>query len=120
MTWHGISPQKLTTSNIAFDVLQTGYTLAAAAKVPLITINEPIYISTGVNMNLRYDAFYPRWAYDEYRQLLPQADIIDLWNLIPFDQFTDSPVHLTPAGSHTLAGSVGSALMPDCREGVAY
>jgi hypothetical protein len=31
---------------------------------------------------------------------------LDLWNLVPADQFTNSAIHLTPAGEAMLAGSV--------------
>jgi len=109
VTWQGFQPQPLTTDNLAFDVLEAGR--GVVGSVPLIIINEPIFISSGVNSDVRYDFFYPRWAYDAYRQLLPAAQIIDLWNLISSDQFTDSAVHLTPAGSRQLAAKVGELMM---------
>ena len=98
-----------------FDVLKAG--ISRALPVPVLIINEPIFVSSGVNSDLRYDAFYPRWAYDNYRELLTTQskdndwNFVDLWNAISADQFTDSAVHLTPAGSHQFADIVGSAMM---------
>jgi hypothetical protein len=110
LSWQGFKPdQQLTTDNLAFDVLQAGVSIAG--KVPVILINEPIFISHGVNSDLRYDFFYPRWAYDNYLRLLQNTNIVNLWNTIPSDQYTDSAVHLTPAGSHQLADKVGEILM---------
>jgi len=87
----------------------------------MLIINEPIFISSGANSDLRYDSFYPRWAYEEYRDLLSQQaktqgwTYLDLWNVIPADQFTDSPVHLTPTGSQQLADKVGAAILQAAR-----
>jgi hypothetical protein len=87
-----------------------------------LVVNEPIYISSGQNSDIRYNSFYPRWAYDQYRQLLAtwtgstqmllQADhnYLDLWDVIPLDEFTDTPVHLTPEGTRLLAERIGAEL----------
>jgi hypothetical protein len=115
VTWHHFKPQSFTTDDLAFDVLNAG--LAIAGKAQVIVINEPIFISNGVNSALRYDFFYPRWAYDSYRDLLQKQaaaqgwNYVDLWNLVPPDQFTDSAVHLTPTGSRQLAEKVGEVLV---------
>lgn len=95
---------------LAFDVLAAG--IAHAGDVPLLLINEPIFVSTGQNSHLRYNLWYPRWAYDQYRALLAaeaaahQWQYVDLWDVVPPDDFTDSPVHLTPAGTAVLAGHI--------------
>ncbi len=113
--WQGLSPQPLTSDNLALDMLTAG--VGVAGSTPMLIINEPIFASSGANSDVRYDSFYPRWAYDEYRALLKQQahtqhwTYLDLWNTIPADQFTDSPVHLTPAGSHQLADQVGAAIL---------
>jgi hypothetical protein len=68
-----------------------------------------MYISDGVNSDLRYNSFYPRWAYDQYRQLLGEKAqsegwfYLDLWDAVPPQEFTDTPVHLTPQGSRQIA-----------------
>lgn len=87
-----------------------------AGSVPLWIINEPMLISSGKNSNLRYNFFYPRWAYDQYRQLMhTQAHgrgwyYLDLWDIVPEDQFTNSAIHLTPTGEAVLAGRIAVEL----------
>ncbi len=100
-------PQPLTESELAFDVLSAG--LQLAGDKPVLIVNEPIFISEGENSDLRYNFWYPRWAYDEYRtQMQSHADsagwnYLDLWDSIAADEFTDSPVHITAEGTHQLA-----------------
>ena len=54
----------------------------------------------GQNSDIRYNFFYPRWAYDDYRALLgSQAaargwPYADLWDAVDNDQFTDSLIDL--------------------------
>lgn len=104
------SPAVITPHDLAFDVLEAGVERAGA--VPIVLINEPIYISDGANSDLRYNAFYPRWIYDRYRDLLREwinqrgIPTLDLWNRIAPDQFTDTPVHLTPAASAQLSDEI--------------
>ena len=78
-------------------------------SVPITIINEPMFVSSGMNSDVRYNAFYPRWAYDQYVTLLAgQAKAsgwryLDWWGRMNPNDFTDSPVHLTPAGSRQLS-----------------
>lgn len=101
------APRPLTAGDLAFDVLAAG--LARAGDTPVWLINEPTFISDGANSDVRYNSFYPRWAYDQYRELLAAAaadagwNYLDLWDAIPPDEFTDTPVHLTPTGNRMLA-----------------
>ena len=103
-------PSQLTTDDLAFDVIQAGHELVG--DVPLILINEPIFISDGENSDLRYNIWYPRWAYDQYREIYAEEAeandwvYVDLWDRIAAEEFTDSPVHLTPEGSSQLAEMV--------------
>ena len=100
----------LTPNDLAFDVLQAGVSTAGA--IPLILINEPTFISSGQNSNLRYSSFYPRWAYDQYRALLAQEAAahqwryLDLWDTVSPEEFTDTPVHLTAEGTNVFAESL--------------
>ena len=93
--------------------------VARAGSVPVVLINEPIFISDGANSDVRYNSFYPRWAYDAYRVLLAERAAaegwryLDLWDAIPPDEFTDTPVHLTPAGARLLAEKLVAALEPE-------
>jgi lysophospholipase L1-like esterase len=104
----------LTDSDLAFDVLAAG--ISRAGSIPIIIINEPMFISTGTNSDLRYNAFYPRWAYDQYRDLLQKYatdhgwNYLDWWDRINPAEFTDSPVHLTAAGSRQLSSWLATAI----------
>ena len=106
-TFQTLKPQTFNPSDLAFD--QIASAKQSVGDTPLLIVNEPIAIATGKNSDIRYNFFYPRWAYDQYRELMPkQADqlgfrYIDLWNAIPSAEFTNSAVHLTPAGSRMLA-----------------
>jgi hypothetical protein len=108
------APTTLNESDLAFDVLRAG--MARVGDMPILIVNEPMFISSGRNSDLRYNFFYPRWVYDQYRALLAEAAeaevwaYADLWDVIPPDEFTDSPVHLTPAGSRQLASHLIPAL----------
>ncbi len=109
--WQNFSePITLTAVDLAFDSLAAGVQMAG--EVPVLIVNEPIFVSDGRNSHLRYNLWYPRWAYDQYRVLL--ADIaaenewqtLDLWDTIPPAEFSDTPVHLTPAGTAVFAAEL--------------
>lgn len=115
-TWQGIDEAQGLTGRLAIDALAAGAALAGNAGVDLLLVNEPMFISAGANSGLRYNAFYPRWAYDEYRRQLAAWAVAtatpyhDFWDLLPPDTFTDSPVHTTPDGSRALAAALRAAL----------
>ncbi|MGB8214775.1 MAG: hypothetical protein WCE68_14555 [Anaerolineales bacterium] len=114
-TFDGMRPPTLDETKLAFDVLEAG--LRAAGKTPVLLINEPMLISTGKNSAIRYNFYYPRWAYDQWRQMMLQKaadqgwNYLDLWNLVSADQFTNSAIHLTPAGEALLAGQVEQSIL---------
>ncbi|MCL4254062.1 MAG: hypothetical protein KJ043_09815 [Anaerolineae bacterium] len=93
------APQTLTTDDLAFDMIVAGHEMVG--NIPLILVNEPMFIADGRNSDVRYNNFYPRWAYNQYRELFTQlADeqnwrYCDVWDAMPPDSFTDSPVHMT-------------------------
>ena len=70
-----------------------------------------------VNSDIRYNFYYPRWAYDQYRQYLADASrtqgylYLDLWDAVPSTEFTNTAIHLTPQGSALLAGLLGEAII---------
>ena len=75
-----------------------------------------MYVSDGENSDARYNAFYPRWAYDQYREMLAETattegwKYVDLWDAIPPEEFTDTPVHLTPRGVGIVADLLAEIL----------
>ena len=106
--------QPLEERDLAFNLLARGKEIAG--KAPLIIINEPMFISDGKNSDVRYNFFYPRWAYDPYRERMPKLAAeqgwryVDAWNLVPPSEFTNSAVHLTPTGSKLLAQKLAESL----------
>ncbi len=106
-SFHGLQPPTLDPNDLAFDVLEAG--VNAANGVPVLIVNEPMYLSDGANSDIRYNFFYPRWAYDQYRTLLASRcgvnewRCLDLWDLVPAEEYTNSAIHLTPTGEGLLA-----------------
>lgn len=100
---------------LAFDILQSG--IEMAGDIPVLIVNEPMFISQGLNSDIRYNFYYPRWAYDEYRHLLEKRSeqsgwhYLDLWDTIPPTEFTNTAVHLTPYGVTVLADRLRSAIL---------
>ncbi len=108
-SWLDVAAERpLTGDDLAFDVLRAG--LARAGDVPVVLVNEPMFIADGENSDIRYNAFYPRWAYDQYRAIMAETaaaegwTYLDLWDAIPPPMFSDTPVHLTPEGVARFAG----------------
>jgi hypothetical protein len=102
---------------LAMEVLRAGM----STSVRTLLVNEPILISNGANGNIRYNFYYPRWAYDEYRQMLAEAAVknnwqyLDLWDFVPMNEFTNSAIHLTPHGESLLAGKIAEAIQTSCK-----
>lgn len=117
--FHDLQPPHLTESDLALDVLQAGRALAG--NVPLLLVNEPMAISQGQNSRLRYNFFYPRWAYDDYRQIIARWTTahgwayLDVWEAIDPSEFTNSAVHLSPRGSRQLAELLSPAILAAAR-----
>lgn len=85
----------------------------------MLIVNQPIFIADGANSDLRYNAWYPRWAYDDYRRLMVNAAsangwaLLDSWDALPPAVFTDSPVHFTPEGAQLLADQIAARFEAD-------
>lgn len=115
LSFHTLQPPTLRQEDLAFEILQAG--VARAGAVPVLFINEPMFVADGQNSDVRYNFFYPRWAYDQYRPMLAEQaaqngwHYVDLWEAVPNTEFTDSAVHLTPAGSALLAVKVGQLIL---------
>lgn len=101
-TFHEWSEGEMGPDDLALDVLLAGK--QAAGEIPILFVNEPILISEGLNSDIRYNFYYPKWAYDEYRQILADLTFtedlpyLDLWNIVPENEFTNTAIHTTPAG----------------------
>lgn len=101
--FHGWTSGTLPLDQLATDILSAGVELAG--DVPVLVVNEPILISEGENSDVRYNYFYPCWAYDQYRLAMAERSVyapweyVDLWDFIPEEEFTNSAIHLSPEGS---------------------
>ncbi len=115
-TWKGYLPPDLPEHALAFDVLDAGARMTKEGGADFILVNEPILISEGRNSDIRYNFFYPRWAYDRYRhRLLSHVQqrgwrYLDAWKVVPQSEFTNSAVHVTPAGSRLLAEQLAALI----------
>ncbi len=116
LSFHGLQPPALRETDLAFEVLDAGF--RAAGETPVLLVNEPMFLSRGENSDLRYNFFYPRWAYDDYRRLLGERaersgwNYLDLWNLLPDSvHYTNSAIHLTPQAEAVLAERLVEAIL---------
>lgn len=113
-SFHDITPPTLSPSDLALDILEAGVVMAK--NTPIIFINEPMFISQGENSDIRYNFYYPRWAYDDYRKFLEQEmllnnwNYLDAWDSISGEEFTNSAVHLSPNGSQEFAQLIKKAI----------
>jgi hypothetical protein len=112
--FHDLHPP-LEQDDLALDVLEAG--IALAGDTPVLIVNEPMFVSHGAHSDIRYNFFYPRWAYDDYRRLVAEQSArqgwryLDFWDAIPPDQFTNSAIHMTPAGTRMFATLLTRALI---------
>ena len=111
LSFHNLNPPRLAENELALEILEAGIKLSS--ETPVLLVNEPMFISQGENSDIRYNFYYPRWAYDDYRRILREHAeenswlYYDLWSSIPPTEFTNTAVHLTPKGSELLAGQLG-------------
>ena len=115
--FHGLTSLQ---DSLAFDILDAGMSASSNSML----VNEPMLISDGANSDIRYNFFYPRWAYDEYRAMLSwhaavnDWNYLDLWDLVPANEFTNSAIHLTPSGEKLLADKIAEAIQQSCHKDV--
>lgn len=104
---------------LSLNALEAGFRVAG--ETPMLLVNEPMLISSGANSDIRYNFFYPRWAYDDYREMMFDLSerngwtYADLWDTLPADEFTNSAIHLTPAGEKLLAKNLAPYILESCK-----
>jgi len=92
---------------LTLDYFEAGKEISGDA--PILHVNVPMFIATGENSQLRYNSTYPRWVYDQYRQIISEYAIanqwnyLDSWNVIPQAYFIGSDLHLSGEGQQLLA-----------------
>lgn len=106
--FHG--QELLRRDSLMFEAITNGR--VGLGDIPLLVVNEPILISSGENSEIRYNFYYPRQAYDQYRAWLTEEaqwagfEYLDAWDLVPVDEFTNSAIHLDRHGTARLAEMV--------------
>ncbi len=119
LKFEGMNPPTVTPQQISIDEVQDFYLLAK--NVPVILVNEPIMIAKGVpNSDIYYNYYYPRWVYDQYRQILGAAaaqngwNYLDLWDKFSSDYYTNTPLHLNPEGERQFAAMLAPSIQKVC------
>jgi hypothetical protein len=113
--YRGMEPPQDISSLLLFSALSAGQDMAGAT--PVLIVNEPVYLAPGADRMVRYNAVYPRWAYDQYREAMSvQArrsgwDYLDLWDAIPPQYFLDASLHLGAEGERLLIEKISPALL---------
>jgi hypothetical protein len=114
-TFQDFQPGQLSSGDLSFDILEAGVRLAGA--VPVVIINQPILIATGPNSDVRYNAYYPRWAYDAYREMMAMEaskqdwTYLDLWDAVPAQKFTDNAIHTSPEGVELVVDQMSETIL---------
>lgn len=104
--------------DLAIDVILK--TISGFPESDFILVNEPILISSGKNSDIRYNFYYPRWAYDKYRNIVKSVfeqsaiQYYDFWDLVPESEFTNSAIHLSGIGEEMLAVKTEALIKNHC------
>ncbi len=115
-----------TMPNVTWDVLRAGCFHARSGGSDLLLVNEPMAINSGPHASRTYNALYGRALYDRYRAALAAFTerygiaYADLWDAVPPERFTDTPLHMDAHGFGLLAEALAARLAAaeegsDCR-----
>lgn len=113
-SYHGMQPSEDVTDMLLFSALTAGDGIAD--PIPVLIVNEPMFIANEANGVVRYNLTYPRWAYDQYRDAIvtqaqnAQWNYLDLWNAVPPEYFSDAGLHLSAAGERLLIEQIAPTL----------
>jgi hypothetical protein len=115
LNFHEFLPPQLDENKLAFDVINAG--IKHAGSIPVLILNEPMFVSQGVNSDLRYNFYYPRWAFDDFREMMYEQsesnnwNYFDFWNAIDPTEFTNSAIHMTPEGTRQFAELITDTIL---------
>lgn len=90
---------------------------AMAYPIPILIVNEPIFIASGKNSQQYYDSYYSRQLYDQYRSIISDwahnhhQPYVDAWDSVSGSEFTDTPFHLSANGERQLASLLAPAIL---------
>src|SRR5205085_12025352 len=95
--------------------VKAGIQMAGDQGIPVLVVNEPMYRSD--RNKVRWNFYYPRWAYDSYREIFRDTaakegwHYADFWDTMPSDQFTGTVFHLTAGATCTYAKKLADAAL---------
>jgi hypothetical protein len=98
--------------NARWKTLLAGEAMARSRGVRLLVVNDPLLIAAGPGSERMYDSFFGRAIYDRYRATMERfcrehgIEYLDLWNLLPPEDFDETPQHYLPAGNARIARAV--------------
>ncbi len=84
---------------------------------PILVVNNPMYRTGKAVRKLRYNEIYPRWAYDQYREIMIAQSrkngwaYLDLWDAVPSEHFSNSSFHRDAVGEAIVAESLSPAIL---------
>ncbi len=90
--------------NDTWQFLLIGKAMAERVGAHLLLVNEPMFIGTGANSDTNYNELIARGMYDHYRAALTDfvrvnsIPFADLWDAIPPEHFTNTPLHADAEG----------------------
>ncbi|BBB48491.1 SGNH/GDSL hydrolase family protein [Pelolinea submarina] len=114
-SFYDFSPYDLDENRLALNVISQ--TVKLNSDIQFLVVNEPILIAQGENSDIRYDYYYPRWAYDQYRGIIQEKmdkagiNYNDLWDIVPQEYFTNSAIHMDKSGEEILAERIASLII---------
>lgn len=119
LVWDVIEePTTLTCADLPFDVILAGREMTR--EIPFALVEAPMFQADGENSDVRYNESIPRWAYDQYLDLmqtcvLEQANFryLDVRDQVSSEQFTDLPFHYTAEAAQSVATFLGQQLFED-------
>lgn len=115
-----------TMPNETWQFLRTGCRRALEGGAQMLVVNEPMVIGSGPNSDVNYNIQYERALYDRYHEALGEfiaecrIGYADLWDVIPAERFTDTPLHADAEGFAIFATALenvltGDAQISECR-----
>ena len=112
-----IAPNSDLVEYFSLDVVDAVQRMTTERNTPIVMINEPILRLDESANPTRYNYYYPRSMYDAYRVVLNDYTsqngwmYLDQWDAIPNEDFTDTPLHYTPAATCTYAANLGQTVI---------
>ncbi|MBI5568092.1 MAG: hypothetical protein HY870_24555 [Chloroflexi bacterium] len=109
-------PGFATFPNRQWALLRAGQQMADEAGVPLLVVNEPIYIASGPNTEVNYNSYYERNLYDRFRAALADftrqhsMTYLDLWNFLPAEDYSNTALHYNLEGNRRIAQQLLTSL----------